>query len=77
MPADLGGGMRGVNLQPGDPLCHEWAVVTLGADTCRALVAREIAEPGDPLGERRFEFLITSDRVMVTKAARNLLARVP
>jgi EAL domain-containing protein (putative c-di-GMP-specific phosphodiesterase class I) len=76
VPADLGGGIRGVDLRPGDPLCDEWAVVTLGSDSCRALVARELPEP-DPRGERRFEFLITSDRAIVTKAARNLLARVP
>jgi EAL domain-containing protein (putative c-di-GMP-specific phosphodiesterase class I) len=77
MPDDLGDGIRGVALQPGDPLCEEWAVVTLGADTCRALVARELADPVDRYGDRRFEFLITSDRAIVTKAARNLLARIP
>lgn len=75
--ADLGGGVRGVALGPDDPLCDEWAVVTLGADTCRALVARQVADSRDHLGERRFEFLITTDRAMVTKAARDLLARVP
>ena len=31
----------------------------------------------DSLDDDRFEFLITSDRAMVTKAARDLLARVP
>ena len=75
--ADLGGGVRGVALGPDDPLCDEWAVVTLGADTCRALVARQVADSPDHFGERRFEFLITTDRAMVTKAARDLLARVP
>lgn len=74
VPADLGGGVRGVELQPGDPLCEEWVVVTLGADTCRALVARELAAKPD--GEQRFEFLITSDRGLVTRAARSLLSRV-
>jgi hypothetical protein len=44
--ADLGGGIRGVELKPGDPLCQEWVAVTLGADTCRALVARELAGQG-------------------------------
>jgi DICT domain-containing protein len=66
-----------VELQPGDSLCEEWVVVTLGADTCRALVARELVGAGGRDGDRRFEFLITSDRAMVTKAARSLLARVP
>jgi EAL domain-containing protein (putative c-di-GMP-specific phosphodiesterase class I) len=76
VPADLGGGVRGVELQSGDPLCEEWVVVTLGADTCRALVARELAGPARHDSDRRFEFLITSDRALVTKAARGLLTRV-
>jgi hypothetical protein len=77
MPADFGGGVRGVALGHDDPLCEEWAVVTLGADTCRALVARQVADTVDRPGDRRFEFLVTTDRAMVTKAARDLLARVP
>jgi DICT domain-containing protein len=77
VPVDLGGGVRGVELQPTDPLCQEWVIVTLGADTCRALVARELRSPAMHDGDRRFEFLITSDRALVTKAARGLLNRVP
>jgi EAL domain-containing protein (putative c-di-GMP-specific phosphodiesterase class I) len=77
VPADLGGGVRGVELQPPDPLCEEWVVVTLGADTCRALVARELAGQARHDGDQRFEFLITSDRALVTRAARSLLSRVP
>lgn len=77
MPGDLGVGIRNVELEPGDPLCDEWVLVTLGADTCRALVAREYVAHGRSDGDRRFEFLITSDRAMVTKAARSLLERVP
>jgi EAL domain-containing protein (putative c-di-GMP-specific phosphodiesterase class I) len=76
MPADLGGGIRCVELQPDDPLCREWVVVVLGADTCKALVARELADTAKHNGDRRFEFLVTSDRALVAKAARNLLARV-
>jgi EAL domain-containing protein (putative c-di-GMP-specific phosphodiesterase class I) len=76
MPGDLGGGVRGVALQPDDPLCEEWVIVTLGADTCRALVARELAGSVRRESDRRFEFLVTSDRALVTRAARSLLARV-
>lgn len=76
MPADLGGGVRGIDLQPEDPLCKEWVVVTLGADTCRALVARELVSAARHDSDRRFEYLITSDRALVTRAARSLLARV-
>jgi EAL domain-containing protein (putative c-di-GMP-specific phosphodiesterase class I) len=77
VPADLGGGVRGVELQPDDPLCEEWVVVTIGAHTASALVARQIDDPASHVGNRRFEFLITSDRALVTAAARSLLARVP
>ncbi len=77
MPADFGGGVRGVALGPDDPLCEEWAVVTLGADICRALVARQVADADGHPGDQRFEFRVTTDRAMVTKAARDLLARVP
>jgi hypothetical protein len=76
VPSDLGGGVRGVDLQAGDPLCEEWVIVTLGADTCRALVARQLVGPETRDSDRRFEFLITSDRALVTRAARSLLARV-
>jgi EAL domain-containing protein (putative c-di-GMP-specific phosphodiesterase class I) len=76
LPPDVGGGVRGVVLEPDDPLCQEWIVVTLGADTCRALVAREVHSGATHDCERRFEFLVTSDRGLVTRAARSLLARV-
>jgi DICT domain-containing protein len=76
LPTDVGGGVRGVVLEPDDPLCQEWIVVTLGADTCRALVAREVRSGATHDSERRFEFLVTSDRGLVTRAARSLLARV-
>jgi DICT domain-containing protein len=68
--------VRSVELQPEDPLCREWVVVALGADTCKALVARQLADTAKHNGDRRFEFLVTSDRALVAKAARNLLARV-
>jgi EAL domain-containing protein (putative c-di-GMP-specific phosphodiesterase class I) len=77
MAADLGGGIRGVELQPDDPLCEEWVIVTIGAHTSSALVARELDDPALRDGDRRFEFLITSDRGLVTAAARSLLSRVP
>jgi EAL domain-containing protein (putative c-di-GMP-specific phosphodiesterase class I) len=76
MPADVGAGVRGVELHPDDPLCQEWVVVMLGADTCRALVARELGSLARHDSDRRFEFLITSDRGLVTRAARSLLSRV-
>lgn len=77
VPDDLGPSVRGIELQHGDPLCEEWVVVAIGTDTCRALVARELVRPESGGGDRRFEFLVSSDRAVVTKAARSLLSRVP
>jgi EAL domain-containing protein (putative c-di-GMP-specific phosphodiesterase class I) len=76
VPDDLGTSVRRVELQHGDPLCEEWVVVAIGTDTCRVLVAREVG-PESGCGDRRFEFLVSSDRTVVTKAARSLLSRVP
>src|SRR5215204_5218768 len=50
VPPDLGGGVRGVDLQPEDPLCEEWVIVALGADT--ALVARELPGPAERDSDR-------------------------
>jgi hypothetical protein len=76
MPTDLGGGVRGVELHPNDPLGLEWIIVALGTDTCRALVARELPSQASHDNDPRYEFLITSDRGLVTRAARGLLERV-
>jgi EAL domain-containing protein (putative c-di-GMP-specific phosphodiesterase class I) len=69
--------IRGVALHPEDPLCSEWTVVSLGPHTAAALIAREntdtvIAADGD----RRFDFVVTYDRGLVTAAAHNLLNRM-
>lgn len=78
LPEDLGPGVRGVDLDAGDPLCAEWTVVTLGPHHAAALIAREHEEiTSRPDGDRRFDFTITYDRALVTMAARNLLDRIP
>jgi hypothetical protein len=41
-----------------------------------ALVARELRSSARNGDDQRFEFLITSDRTLVTRAARSLLGRV-
>jgi EAL domain-containing protein (putative c-di-GMP-specific phosphodiesterase class I) len=78
MPAQPAIGIRGITLQSTDPLCSEWTVVTIGPQTSAALIARE--HPGNqadtPDSDRRFEFVITYDRDLVTAAARNLLGRI-
>lgn len=71
IPDDLGSGIRGVRLDPGDPLAQEWIIVVIGADTSAGLIAREL--PGQ---ERRFEVVMTFDRERVATAARSLLDRL-
>ncbi|MCH9640449.1 MAG: EAL domain-containing protein [Actinomycetia bacterium] len=78
LPNELGRGVRGVALDPNDPLCREWTVVVLGANTAAALIARE-QEPSAVTGadcDRRFDFVMSYDRSLVTAAARNLLDRM-
>ena len=80
LPEDLGGGLRSISLSPEDPLCREWTVVALGAHTAVALIARQRDWGEDdhlPESDRRFDFVITYDRTLVTKAARNLMDRMP
>lgn len=77
LPHDLGPGVRGVNLDPADPLCTEWTVVTLGPHHAAALIARERQTDGPTSdADRRFDFTISYDRLLVTMAARNLLERI-
>jgi EAL domain-containing protein (putative c-di-GMP-specific phosphodiesterase class I) len=77
LPEDLGPRIRGVGLDPSDPLCAEWAVVVLGPHSAAAMLGRERADNvGVPDGDRRFDFVITYDRALVTTAARNLLDRM-
>ena len=78
VPADVAPGLRGVCLEPDDPLCDEWTVLTLGPHTAAALIAREQHGPrGTGESGRRFDFVVTHDRAIITAAARALLNRVP
>lgn len=80
MPDDIHPRIRGVDLEPGDPLCREWSLVILGPDSCAAIIAREVDEPTDGRltdDDRRFDMAITFDRSRVTLAARTLLDHVP
>jgi EAL domain-containing protein (putative c-di-GMP-specific phosphodiesterase class I) len=78
LPADLGSGIRGVDLDPSDPLCKQWIVLILGPHHAAALIAREQDDSTTVSeGERRFDLVITYDRVLVTVVARGLLDRIP
>ena len=76
---DLGHGVRGARISPTDPLIDQWIVLTLGANTAAALVAREVGDAvanGFRDGDRRFEVALTNDRALITSVAHSLLTRV-
>jgi EAL domain-containing protein (putative c-di-GMP-specific phosphodiesterase class I) len=81
LPVDLGRRIRGVDLDPSDPLCIEWTILVLGPDTATGLIAREYEDDtcsGASVvdADRRFEMTMTFDRSRVALAARNLLHRI-
>lgn len=77
---DLGPTLRGILLDPADPLSNEWVVLVHGAQAAFALISREKrGTAGDDratAADRWFEFAITYDRTVVTAAARSLLERM-
>ena len=76
LPASPADGVRGVDLQPSDPLCAEWDVLVLGPHFAGALVAHDLGDHG-PDSERRFDYTVTYDREQVLAAAEPLLRRLP
>ena len=75
MPDPPAAGVRGANLSPDDPVVGEWDVAVLGPHYAGALVARDLGDRG-PDRQRRFEFVLTFDRQLVTEVAATLIARV-
>jgi EAL domain-containing protein (putative c-di-GMP-specific phosphodiesterase class I) len=67
--------VRGADLSPDDALTAEWTVLALGPQTAVALIARD-RDDQCPDSLRRFDFLITYDRAIVTEAARSILTRL-
>ena len=75
MPDPPAAGVRGANLSPDDELVGEWDIAVLGPHYAGALVARDLGDTC-PDRERRFEFVLTFDRQLVTDVAAALIARV-
>ena len=67
-------GVRGVRLPSRDPLRAEWVVVVQGSRFSAALAARDLGDEG-PDRDRRFDYVMTHERDLVTNVARTLLAR--
>jgi EAL domain-containing protein (putative c-di-GMP-specific phosphodiesterase class I) len=75
MPEEPGPGVRGTNIEPGDPLQDEWDVVAVGPHFAAAVAALDLGIVG-PGGERRFNYAVTYDREIVLTLALSLLSRV-
>ena len=67
--------VRGGTLTAGDPLNDEWAVAVLSPHFAGALAAYDLGDSGPDDG-RRFDYVLTHDRRLVTEIARSLLDRV-
>ena len=75
LPAEPIPGVRGAQLDAGDPLRGEWDVVVLAPHFAAALLARDLGDGGPDL-ERTFEYALTYRRDAVVRAACALLSRV-
>jgi EAL domain-containing protein (putative c-di-GMP-specific phosphodiesterase class I) len=64
---------RNLLIAEGDPLGEEWDVIVLTADHAAALIARET--DASHHAEGCYDFVLTTDRDLVTRAARALLMR--
>lgn len=68
-------GLRGATLDASDPVRGEWDVVVLSPHFGTALLARDLGDTGPEL-DRMFEYALTYQREVVTRAAHGLLSRV-
>jgi EAL domain-containing protein (putative c-di-GMP-specific phosphodiesterase class I) len=75
LPSEPAPGVRGVSLNAAEPLRGEWDVTVLGPHFSAAFVARDLGDTGADF-ERRFDFALTYDRELVTRAARAMMQRI-
>ena len=75
MPDPPAAGVRGADLAPDDELVGEWDVRRAWPHYAGSLIARDLGDSG-PDHQRRFEFVLTFDRQLVTEVAATLIARV-
>jgi EAL domain-containing protein (putative c-di-GMP-specific phosphodiesterase class I) len=75
MPVSPVAGVRGADLDAGDPLCRESDLVVIGPRFAAALVARDLGDDG-PEERRRYDVIVTHDRDLVIRAAEPLLRRL-
>ncbi len=68
-------GVRGADLEPGDPVLLEWDIAVLAPNFAAALIARDLNSTGADY-DRSFEYALTYDRPTVEAAARSLMSRI-
>lgn len=75
LPERPGHGVRGASLAPDDPLREEWDVIVVSPHFAAAFVARDLGDKTTD-ADRRFDYVLTYDRALVTHAAQPLLERL-
>jgi EAL domain-containing protein (putative c-di-GMP-specific phosphodiesterase class I) len=75
MPRHPAAGVRGVALRPHDPLAEQWVVVVLSPVFYGALVAKDVGDKGAQ-AQRRFDYVMTTDRDTVVAVADTLMRRM-
>jgi DICT domain-containing protein len=68
-------GVRGAVLHPDDPVNGEWHVAVMAPHFCAALVAGDLGDTG-PDPDRRFDYVLTYDRDLVSQIAAGLMGRM-
>ncbi len=76
MPTEPSSGVRGANLDAGDPLTLEWDIAVVAPHFAAAFSARDLGDTGGSDMARRFDFQLTHDRELAVRAARSLMARI-
>lgn len=67
--------LRGCALDQDDPLEHEWSLVVISPFFCAALIAHDTGLDAADEAERQFDYLVTYDRELATRAGRLLMRR--
>jgi diguanylate cyclase (GGDEF)-like protein/PAS domain S-box-containing protein len=68
-------GLRGAPLEAHDPIVGEWDIAVLSPHFGAALLARDLGDTGPDM-DREFEYALTYQRDVVTRATHELLLRV-
>lgn len=72
MPAEPAPGVRGARLATDDPLRGEWVVLVISPHFAAGMIASDLGDTGEDM-ERRFDYVLTYDRSLVTDAALSLM----